>query len=124
MMRYIILACFLVSLFACEEKLDESLILGNWEAHDYLSNGQSKDLDPSIIKFSFYANQTYHFQGGLKYREAGNYRIDGRRLYTTDTLNAQRLEKVVKMELLQSDTLFLKMNNGGINEEFRLHKSH
>jgi len=125
-MKYFILlgSCVFMILFsACEEALDTSMLQGDWQAYEYLANGNDKGVDPSLIKFTFPNQQHYHFQGGLKYREAGNFHIKGRLLYTTDTLNTQRIEKVVKIAHLTKDSMFLQMNNGGIEEEFRLLKT-
>lgn len=120
-LRFVFVA-FMLFLLGCEEPLDQTLLHGDWQADQYLASGQPKKTDPSLISFSFDANNTYTYRGGLSYKEAGNYRLERSVLYSTDTLSNQRIEKAVKIIRITTDSLYLEMNNGGIEEELILHK--
>ena len=111
------------SLFiGCTEKFDINLLYGTWQVDQFLEADKPKELDISRMNFSFNAQNIYTYQSNLKYREAGNYRVEGYHLYSTDTLNNERLEKVVKITHITSDSLHLSMNNGGITQQIILHK--
>lgn len=107
---------------SCEEPLDPTLLHGEWQADEYLASGKPKKTDPKLIGFTFAADQTYTYKGGFSYKEAGQYRLERSILYSTDTLSDQRIEKAVKIARITADSLYLEMNNGGIEEELVLHK--
>ena len=121
----ILRSCLVVIIFlcgGCAEKFDKTLLHGNWQVDQFLEADQPKNLDISKMGFSFNDQNVYTYQSNLKYREAGNYRIEGDYLYSTDTLNNERVEKVVQISYITKDTLHLTMNNGGITQKFILHK--
>ncbi len=107
---------------ACEPPIDNTLLLGQWQAVAMVEADKVNE-DITDIRFNFSDADTYTYQGGPSYQEAGHYRIQGDLLYSTDTLAQQRVEKVVRIIKLTSDTLFLQMNKGGLDQEMRLVKS-
>ena len=124
MKKYTILVCFLgLAIFTgCGEQLDQTLLYGTWQADLFIETGKPKELNLSNMKFSFNDKDIYTYQSNLKYKEAGIYRLDGDKLYSTDTLSDQRIEKAVRILKLTKDSLQLGMNNGGIEQEIFLHK--
>ena len=111
-MRFLIVSFVLISLISCENKFAQD-ILGTWQCIDVSEEGNSLDLDVSVINFSFDENRGYTYQGTLAYKEAGSYRLVGDKLYTTDTVDVNAVEKVVKITLLEGDSMKFKMNDGG-----------
>jgi hypothetical protein len=53
-------------------------------------------------------------------KETGTYRLEGKKLYTTA---ADKIEKVVKIAKISSDSLTLDMNRVGQNEQLILVKN-
>ena len=119
---FILLTTILAIFSACGNSIDETKIIGNWTATAFIENNTPKEVDLNAINFSFYDNNTYTFQG-LMNKEAGNYHIRRNLLYSTDTLSDNRIEKSVKIITLKSDSLFFEMNNGGITQIIKLHKT-
>jgi len=110
MPRIILFSCACFLLFfcsSCEEDLDQNLLYGDWQAHEYKVSGKSKATDLSKINFNFNAKNVYTFQGGPIHKEAGNYKISGNILYSTDTLNTDRIEKAVKITSTGSSKVLL-----------------
>lgn len=118
---FLIVFCF--SLFACEEPLDQTLLHGTWQADQFLESGKPKNLDISNMAFTFNGQNVYTYQSNLRHREAGNYRIEGDILYSTDTLIETKIEKAVRIIQLTNDSLQLSMNNGGVKQHIHLHKA-
>jgi hypothetical protein len=112
----------IVFLSSCEEEFDKSLLYGSWQADQFLESDKVKEIDISNMGFTFNDKNVYTYQSNLKYKEAGNYRIERAILYSTDTLSNQRIEKAVKIIHITSDSLQLLMNNGGIEQKVFLHK--
>jgi len=111
-MRIFVFALLCFSFFSCENKNAQALP-GDWQCVRILEEGAPLELETSDIKFSFTPDGLYTYQSTLAYREAGTYRLAGDKLYTRDTINANALEKVVKIALLTPDSLHFKMNDGG-----------
>lgn len=117
---FLIFSTFFVS--ACNEEVDENIVLGDWACAEFIEQGQPKDVKAQNIRFSFFDNDTYSYNT-TNYQEAGNYRLKGRLLYTTDTLANQRIEKSVKIIHSTMDSLYFEMNAGGIEQVIKLHKA-
>lgn len=103
-----------------ESEIDTKLLQGNWDAVMMMESDVIAKEKMVQTGFSFLPGNRYLYQGGPSYNEAGTYRIEGDLLYSTDTLAAKRVEKVVRIVLLTPDSLFLGMNSGGIKQEMRL----
>ncbi len=123
MRKSIYLSIFCAFLFSsCGEQLDTTLLHGTWKVDKFLALGKEKDRDLTNVQFSFNDKNVYTYQSSLKNLEAGHYRVERSILYSTDTLNAQRIEKAVKITHLTQDSLYLLMNRGGIEETLIMHR--
>lgn len=111
-MRIIALTFAITLLISCENE-NATAILGSWQCTEILEEGEPLELDASVINFSFDEKNQYTYQGTLTYKEAGSYRLVGDKLYTTDTIDATAVEKVVKITLLTADSMNFKMNAAG-----------
>ncbi len=121
-MQYILTALLCLLLFsACLD--DPTDIYGRWQVEQMFEQGETSDLDLNGVYFHFSPTGTYEYQGNLKYREAGYYRIERKLLYTTDTLNEERIEKAVKITHLSPDSLSFLMNAQGNEQILILSKS-
>jgi len=119
---YLLIVSILILVLSCKEAIDNKLLIGDWTAIEFLENDAPIEIDLKSIKFSFYENNTYTYQG-LMNLEAGNYYLSRNLLYTTDTLSDNRIEKSVKIIKSTPDSLFFKMNSGGIMQIIKLHKN-
>jgi hypothetical protein len=119
---YLFAVSFFMTIVSCKDSIDDKLVVGNWVAAEFLENDVPKEVDLKSINFQFYNNKTYTFQG-LMNKEAGNYRLQRDLLYSTDTLSDNRVEKSVKIIKITADSMFFEMNNGGISQIIKLHKT-
>ncbi len=108
-------------LFTCK-KIDETLLHGKWKVASMLEKGKPVDKGAEKATFNFLPNGTYTYNISY-YNEAGNFHTKDGKLYTTDTLNSDRIEKVVRVVNLTSDSLILEMNNAGIPQTWNCYKS-
>ncbi|MFT5165562.1 MAG: hypothetical protein ACI8P3_000789 [Saprospiraceae bacterium] len=124
MVKYFLgISMLLVTLLSsCTEEFDQTLLYGDWQADLFLESEQEKEMDISNMGFTFNAHGVFTYQSNLKYKEAGNYRIERSVLYSTDTLSSQKIEKAVRITYITADSLHLLMNNGGIEQKIILHK--
>lgn len=95
-------------------------LMGSWQATLVLEEGDSLTIDPAEVQFEFTSAAAYTFQSTLNYQEAGTFSIDGRLLYTVDTLNNASTEKAVEITLLTKDSLFLRMMSEGKERVIKL----
>jgi hypothetical protein len=109
-------------LLACAPS-NEKMLCGQWQGIIVLENGDSLEIDPSIIRISFNEQNGYTYASTLNYREAGTFYADAKYLYTTDTLNQATTEKVVEIVKLTEDSLFLKMSEAGRERLLKLVKN-
>ncbi len=116
------LTFILFILSACDDGLDEQLLVGKWQAFELLENEAPVDLDLSPVYFEFLADHRYHFQSTLKFSESGRYYTMGHLLYTTDTTANEAIEKAVKIVQLNKDSLSFLMNDQGVGKQLRLIK--
>jgi len=119
---YLLTVSILILVLSCEDTIDNKLLIGDWTAFEFLENGAPKEVDLKSINFSFFENNTYTFQG-LMNLEAGNYYLSRNFLYSTDTLSDNRIKKSVKVIKSTADSLFFEMNNGGVMQIIKLHKT-
>jgi len=108
---FTILLFFLLFANACQTESAKDMMIGNWQAFQFLEEGDSVKINPSEIKFSFGQNGRYHFNSTLNYKEAGKFKAEEKVLYTTDTLNSSNIEKAVLIQKLNQDTLVLEMRS-------------
>lgn len=119
---YLLAVTLLMTVFSCENSVDDKLLVGSWTASEFLENDTPKDVDLQSINFQFYDNNTYTFQG-LMNKEAGYYHLKNGLLYSTDTLTNDQIEKSVKVIKISVDSLFFEMNSGGIKQIIKLYKT-
>ena len=120
--------CFSLALlfFFCgcqEDSKYAELLPGTWKVASIYENNQLKDMNTTNIQFSFNENGQYTYRSNAEYQEAGPYYIERKLLYTTDTVNAQRIKKSVKIKEITADSLFLDMNQGGIPQLWKLYRN-
>ena len=122
-MKYQSLLIFLFTLliFSCN-KIDETLLHGKWKVAAMLEKGKPTDKGTDKALFDFMPDGTYAYEISY-YKEAGNYHTKDRKLYTTDTLNSDRIEKVVRIINITNDSLTLEMNNAGIPQIWKCYKA-
>lgn len=108
-------------IFTCK-KIDETLLHGKWKVASMIEKGKPTDKGAEQATFNFLPNGTYTYEISY-YKEAGNYDTKDGKLYTTDTLNSDRIKKVVRVVNITSDSLVLEMNNAGIPQIWNCYKS-
>ena len=114
-------AIILLSIFcnSCNtENKNAPLIIGNWQAVQWLAAGKPSTHDPSATFFTFdnKAAYTFTYQGTV---EKGTYKVDNTSLYTTAE-NQQEI--MVNIAKLTTDSLIFEMNRGGQSETIFLIK--
>ena len=107
---------------SCEEDNSAALLYGTWKVAAIYENNQAKDMAIGNIRFQFNENGNYTYNSNADYAEAGSFYVSRKLLYTTDTINADRIKKSVKIKELTVDSLFLDMNQGGIPQLWKLYK--
>ena len=112
----------LILFFISCNKLDQTLLHGTWKGAAMLEKGKQVDKGAEQAVFQFFPNQTYTYEMAY-HKEAGRYRTVENKLYTTDTTNQERLEKVVRVSKLTTDSLYLEMNMGGIPQVLQCYKA-
>ena len=110
-MRVLISFAFALLLFSCkqEPRFDPTLIQGEWKGADWTVKGKSAGRDVREVRFAFEPAGAYVAEYGEQ-KEAGNFRIDGDKLYT---VAENKIEKVVRIVRLTADTLVMDMNRVG-----------
>lgn len=99
-------------------KFDPTLLNGEWTGVDWLIAGKSSGRDAKEVRFTFDANAAYTAAYGEQ-RETGTFRLEGEKLYT---VAENKIEKVVKIIKITSDSLYLGMNRVGQDEQLVLVK--
>lgn len=99
----------LAFLFLCCGEREDVLLLGDWQATQILEAGDSLQLDPAEVGFTFRPDNRYAYRSTLRYNEAGTWRYDHGFLYALDTTSANGEERVVAVEKLTQDSLVLRM---------------
>ena len=119
----IISSCFILFLFSlCSCGHDtEKQLTGEWKAHLLTERLDTLDLPPNDVRLTFSPPHMYTFEGTLRYREAGTFRVKGRVIFVKDTLN-QKAEKAIHIESLKGDTLILNMMENKIPRRLEMHR--
>jgi len=117
------LAGALLLFFSCES-WNEKKLCGKWQATSLSENGMPLDVPLDDVGFDFSDNGFYNFHSTLNYREAGKFSLHGDLLYTLDTINEASSEKTVKILLLTTDSLSIKMSVEGQPRVLTLYKIH
>jgi hypothetical protein len=107
-------------IFTCK-KIDETLLHGEWKVSSMIEKGKLTDKGAEQATFNFMPNGAYTYN--ISYcNEAGNFHTKDGKLYTTDTLNSDRIEKVVRVLNITPDSLILEMNNAGVPQILNCYK--
>ena len=112
MKNVLICSALVLCCLACE-KYANADIAGEWRALSLTEAGDSLAVDLSAIRFTFTEDGRYQFKSTLDYKEAGQFRLDGPYLFSTDTLQPPLREKAVEITYLSADTLELRMKELG-----------
>lgn len=119
-MKKIISATFLLTILftSCTENKNASLIIGKWQATQWLAGGKPTTNNAAATSFTFddKANYTFNYDGTL---EKGTYKIDNKSLFTTAE---KQQEIMVNITKLTTDSLTFEMNRGGQAETLYLIK--
>jgi len=115
----ILLTC-ICFMFSCN-KLDHTLLHGKWKGVSMSEKGKEVEKGAKGAEFNFFPNGTYTYEIA-HHKEAGTFRTLEDKLYTTDTLNSSRIEKVVQVANLTTDSLFMNMNSAGISQQLKCYK--
>ncbi len=124
-LRYFtVLALFLVgSFFSCESDGSYELVQGQWKAMAMDQNGEIKDYTNRDVWFKFNPDGTYEYSTNNSYRESGKYRMRTKVLYTTDTISGGRIEKAVRLAVINNDSIHFEMNSKGVAQTLRLSRT-
>ena len=95
---------------------------GKWKLSAWMESGRPLQITPDQVQFEFMDNGSYTCLI-QDHKEAGKFRLDGKKLYTTDTLNANKIEKMVMLSNLATDTIAIEMNRQGTSEQMLLFRS-
>ena len=114
------LICSLTLFFACKSdpKMDAAQLLGQWKGSAWMVFDKPADRDASAVNFTFEAGDKYTATYSEQ-QEKGVYRLEGNKLYTTAE---NKIEKMVKILRLNSDSLVFEMNRTGQEEKLILLK--
>jgi hypothetical protein len=107
-----------IALFACKGEDKTAQIIGNWHGTSWSVAGKATERLDADLTFTFEQGGRYSTSyGGQK--EAGVFRMDGAKLYTTSDADA-KIEKVVMLSKITADTIYMDMNRAGQPEQLVL----
>ena len=109
---------FCVLIGACKFEDKTPLLIGNWQGVSWKVNGKESDRGAEAVTFSFNTDKTYNTAYESEF-EKGTFRLAGDKLYTT---GENKIEKMVKLSTITSDTIVMDMNRAGIAEQIILVK--
>jgi Lipocalin-like domain len=120
-MKKIILSAILFTILftSCTENKNASLIVGKWQAIQWLVAGKVSTNNAAATSFTFddKAAYTFNYDGTI---EKGTYKVDNNSLYTTAE---KQQEIMVNITKLTTDSLTFEMNRGGQAETLILVKA-
>jgi Lipocalin-like domain len=118
MKKLLLFAILFTALFtSCSENKNASLIIGKWQATQWLTKDKAINNDIVIFTFDNKAGYVYENNGTI---EKGTYKIDNNSLYTTAE---KQQEIMVNITKLTTDSLTFEMNRGGQAETLILVKA-
>jgi hypothetical protein len=104
---------------SCNEEpasFDAGNLINEWVCVSLLEGEEEQPFMEGSIRFSFRADSTYDYQGGI-YQESGRWRLKRDLLITKAEDN---LEKQVRILYLTADTLNIMMNDRGFEMKMLL----
>lgn len=128
-MKFQLIALLSILLFACKSapKINPELLIGTWNGVDWKVKGVSSGRDAESVFFVFapfsdkQMNEGTYIAAFGDQKEKGSYKLTGDKLYTTAE---DKVEKVVRIIHVNTDTLILGMNRMGQEEELILIEKH
>jgi Lipocalin-like domain len=120
MKKLFLFAIFFTALLtSCTENKNASLIIGKWQATQWLVAGKASTNNVAATSFTFddKAAYTFNYDGTI---EKGTYKVDNNSLYTTAE---KQQEIMVNITKLTTDSLTFEMNRGGQAETLILVKA-
>ena len=117
----IIFLSILVGSIGCNS-INSSKLVGEWQAYYISEGGIPLEVDFSEVGFRFTEDGLYSFKSTIDYKEAGTYYINGKLLFTMDTVHSASIEKAVQIEEVSVDSLILKMKANGEDKIMKLKK--
>ena len=102
--------------------ISSSKLVGDWQAYYISEGGVPLEIDFSEVGFTFTEDGLYTFKSTINYKEAGTYYVNGKLLFTMDTVNTASIEKAVQIEEVSVDSLILKMKANGEDKIMKLKK--
>jgi hypothetical protein len=120
-MRIFIFSISLLGFVACKSD-KEKRIVGKWNAIHLMECDEIVPINTSLVNLEFKSNGKYIFNSTLNIHEEGNYRISDTYLYTHDKIKNNALEKAVKINSINDDSLVLEMNYKGKEQWLTLMK--
>lgn len=112
----LILTTLLVTILAACNNENHEKIIGQWQGFSWVIEGNESGNNAEAVQFTFSEDKQYEGSWGQK-SEKGVFRMDRDKLYTTEE---GKLEKMVRIEYLGSDTLVFHMNRMGTEEHLFL----
>ncbi len=113
-----VVAAMLIALSSCGNTENNKLIIGNWQATEWLVNGQPSNLKVETTSFRFNDKSEYTFEyAGTK--ETGSYKVENDMLFTTPK---GQQEMMVRISKVTTDSLVFDMNRSGQPEILTLVK--
>ncbi len=104
---FVLLTLLLLAACAPPDRTPE--LIGEWRGYSLTEGGDSLQLDPTEIQFTFDSQGNYTYAATVGYTEAGSYHLKDGFLYARDTTHENSAEKIVAVDTLLSDTLYLRM---------------
>jgi hypothetical protein len=114
----IFLLSILFFVTSCGDTTNNKLIIGSWQASQWLVNGQPSDNNVQGTSFTFNDKGEYNFNYGGSV-EKGTYKVENNMLFTTAE---KQQEIMVNITKLTPDSLVFDMNRGGQPETIILLK--
>lgn len=108
-MKYLCLSIFLMVLSSCDVEHNKPLLLGNWKMVNWEIVPTQQTVEGRQMDFQFNDDDTYSVDYGGEIEE-GTWRVAGNNLYTTENGMS---EKMVKIVLINQDSLKFEMNRSG-----------
>lgn len=106
-------------LVACQKTNDKNpALLGQWQGTEWLIFDKPSDIDAAQVQFEFKEDGSYSAQFG-KQNQAGTWRTEKDKLYTTETGKQEIMVKLLKAD---GAALDFEMNRGGQKETLKMVK--
>jgi hypothetical protein len=118
-MRFLSVVFITMFLGACQQEETKALLQGDWKGVSWTVNGEESGRVEAGVQFHFESDDSYTATYGDQL-EKGSYRVRSGKLYT---IAENKIEKMVGIARLTSDTLVMDMNRVGTAEQLVLVRS-